>query len=340
MSKTKVSIIVPIYNAERDLKCCIDSILSQTFEDIEVILVNDGSTDKSREICDEYAIKDKRIILIHKKNQGVSSARNLGIKESTGDYIMFCDSDDWIESDCIEKLYSKIKDSNADIIYSGVYREEYTNGKKIQDKVSGVSEEIFIKKEDFDKYLDYIIESIKSPFLSPCAKLYNASIIRNNNLKFDIDMVCFEDFCFNLKFLQNTKSMYLSKDIKYHYRGERGKGGIQKRNKNDLVYEVSSSHYEMNKLLRLIKYNEELKDYIEIWFLEHYKIVFEKIIFEENNMSKIERNNILKHLCSDKEFCDFIEYNKDKIRLYKYIKILVDRRLYSLAYLLIKNRIK
>lgn len=337
--KTEVSIIVPIYNSESNLNTCIESLLNQTFKNIEIILINDGSIDKSGEICDNYAKIDNRISVFHKKNGGVSSARNLGINKSSGKYIMFCDSDDWMENNCVEVLYNKISTFDTDIIYSGVYREEYLNNVKIKDKVSAVSQELHLNVSELYNYLEYIINSIESPFLSPWAKIYRGDIIRNNNLYFDEKMVCLEDFYFNIQFLEYSNTMYFAKDIKYHYIGIRGKGGVQNRNKNDLTYEVSNIYRALNQLLKDKIKNKSLEDFLSYWFIENYKLVFNKLVFEEKNITKIERNKILDNLCNNKEFCEFLYKNKNKARLYNMIKKLIDIKLYSLAYLIIKKRI-
>ena len=102
--KDLISVIVPVYNVEKYLNKCLDSIISQTYTNLEIILIDDGSTDNCGKICDEYASKDKRIKVIHKENAGVSSARNYGIQCATGDWIMFVDSDDWIEFDAINSI--------------------------------------------------------------------------------------------------------------------------------------------------------------------------------------------------------------------------------------------
>jgi glycosyltransferase involved in cell wall biosynthesis len=116
----KLSIIVPVYNVEQYLHKCIESILAQTFSDYELILVNDGSKDKSGEICDEYLKKDSRVKVIHKKNNGLASARNTGIIQARGTYVGFIDSDDWIEDDMYKNLYESCEKTNADISIIGV----------------------------------------------------------------------------------------------------------------------------------------------------------------------------------------------------------------------------
>ncbi|MFR0779346.1 MAG: glycosyltransferase family 2 protein [Zhenhengia sp.] len=123
----KVSVIVPVYNVERFLSKCIDSLLRQTLQDIEIILIDDGATDRSSEICDTYALKDHRIKVIHKINGGLSDARNVGIEVAQGEYIAFLDSDDWVEPNLYEYLYNLIKKKNADIAqcdYIKAYAED------------------------------------------------------------------------------------------------------------------------------------------------------------------------------------------------------------------------
>lgn len=120
MKNELISIIVPIYNVEKYLKQCINSIINQTYKNIEIILVDDGSPDKCGEICDEYSKKDDRIIVIHKKNGGLSDARNKGIDIANGEYLTFVDSDDFVENNYIEKLYNSIKLNNAKIAQCGI----------------------------------------------------------------------------------------------------------------------------------------------------------------------------------------------------------------------------
>ena len=124
----KVSVIVPVYNVEPYLRQCLDSIVSQTLEDIEIILVDDGSTDGSAEICDEYKTKDNRIRVIHKSNEGLSAARNDGIDASTAPYIMFADGDDWVEPEFCETPYRIAMDNKADLVLF-CYNKVFNNGR-------------------------------------------------------------------------------------------------------------------------------------------------------------------------------------------------------------------
>ena len=120
----KISVIVPIYKVEAYLKKCLDSIITQSYHNIEIILVDDGSPDNCGTICDEYAYKDNRIIVIHKKNGGLSSARNAGLDNCSGDYIMFVDSDDWIEENFCEKALNNILEKKVDCLVFGYFKHE------------------------------------------------------------------------------------------------------------------------------------------------------------------------------------------------------------------------
>lgn len=131
----KISVIIPIYNVEEYLEKCLNSVINQTYKNLEIILIDDGSTDKSGEICDKYAKKDKRIIVIHKENSGVADARNRGLKIATGEYFGFVDSDDYIELDMFETLYNLQEKNNADISIVSFY--EIYNEKIISVRDSG-----------------------------------------------------------------------------------------------------------------------------------------------------------------------------------------------------------
>ena len=130
MESDLISIIIPIYNAQKYLKECIDSALNQTYKEIEIILIDDGSTDYSGKICDSYAEKDKRVKVIHNENQGVSVSRNIGIKEAKGLYITFMDADDFVSEQYVEILYRLIKNDDSEVSIIG--NDEQYEGKIIK----------------------------------------------------------------------------------------------------------------------------------------------------------------------------------------------------------------
>lgn len=204
MTNPKISVIVPVYNAEKYLHRCIDSILEQTFTDFELLLINDGSKDNSGKICDEYAAKDSRVRVFHKKNGGVSSARNMGLDNAKGDWVTFVDSDDSINSNY---LYSMISQSDADMVMSSF---------EITDNVAN-----YINYIENEKYYEneirlFLSKYIKSTQLcTPWCKLYKRNLI--GSLKFKNEISLAEDTIFVFAYLCRIRSVRTVKDFSYRY---------------------------------------------------------------------------------------------------------------------------
>lgn len=222
----EISVIVPIYNAEKFIKKCVKSILCQSFTNFEVILVDDGSSDASPSICDAFAKKDLRVKVIHKKNAGVSAARNTGIQAATGKFICFIDADDWYEKDALQILYLAQQVNDADLIYADVYN--VNKKKKCYVHVFGKPFDLNGKDICYKLQLACVGYGYK-PFPqkgwsisgvgSVWNKLYKTEIIKNNNLGyyFDTDEI-YEDNLFTISYLNYAdKVCYVNKPI-YNYR--------------------------------------------------------------------------------------------------------------------------
>ncbi len=206
-----ISIIVPVYNVEKYLERCIESILEQTFKNFELVLINDGSTDNSGKICDEYANRDNRIRVIHKKNEGVSVARNIGIETAKGKYIMFVDSDDWLDIDMVEYLYNMINQSNYDI--SVCRYSLYKNG-KVSNRIEK-EEHIEIYNNNDDIMREFVS---KNKFLfSPVNKLYKKSLFIENDIRFSNYIKYSEDALLNYHIFSNINKLIYSNMSKYNY---------------------------------------------------------------------------------------------------------------------------
>lgn len=212
---TKVSVIVPLYNVEKYMKKSIDSIRNQTYKNIEIILVDDGSPDNCGQIADYYAKLDNRISVIHKENGGLFSARNAGLKISTGDYIMFVDSDDWIEKNMIEEMLRKYHDDSIDLVicnYNKIY-ENYSQTNYLNFK----EEIIDVKKIGLDQYLYTYFFNYRHGD-EVCNKLYKAEIIKKNNIYFEPNNEIFsEDKLFNLYYLTNVRKISTLNKSFYNY---------------------------------------------------------------------------------------------------------------------------
>lgn len=203
-----ITIIIPVYNVEKYLAKCIDSILNQTFTDWELILIDDGSKDKSGKICDESSYKDKRIKVIHKTNEGVSKARNKGIELAKGEYICFIDSDDWIEPTYLKDF--RTQEQQYDFYFSGAlydtYDKVYSYKKYIEKYCKNKSE---IKNEFF-----------KQDLLSngyPWGKLYKTQIIKDNKLKFNEKLTINEDHLFVFQYFSCINTLFITNTAGYHY---------------------------------------------------------------------------------------------------------------------------
>lgn len=206
-----LSVIVPVYNVEKYLHKCLDSILAQTERDFELILVDDGSSDASPSICDSYALKDDRIKVIHKPNGGVSSARNIGLDVAKGDYVTFIDSDDWVAPDYLEKLNERAKTLQCDIITSGL------NWCYSDDRIEhdSLSQEPLL---DLSKEPDLLKIISQHHYTAVLGKLYKLSTIKDNNLVFDTSIKFGEDRDFNIHFLNFAKNGSTTEYTGYYYR--------------------------------------------------------------------------------------------------------------------------
>lgn len=215
MGETQVSIIIPVYNVEPYLRQCLDSVLGQTFKNFEVLLVNDGSTDNSGFICQEYVEKDNRVRYFEKENGGVSSARNFGIKHSRGEYITFIDSDDWVEPNYLEIFYKTIKEKDADIVVTNycTFREKDA---MFLFHVAETNEALVFQPDD--AFFNYIFSTFSTDISwgSACSKLFKKSLFEC--LYFSEDISWAEDFDLMYKlFLVSKCIVYLHK-APYCYR--------------------------------------------------------------------------------------------------------------------------
>lgn len=203
----KISIIIPVYNAENYLEECLQSISNQSFRDFEILAINDGSTDHSLEILEKYQEKEPRLKIFSQENKGVSAARNLGLENTFGDYITFVDADDYIKDNYLENLL-QIMNCSAEIDMSvcGFIGSEIRNVEK--NKIEINSENIKILIELFNRFL----------LFTPVCKFYKKEIISNNKLRFIEGLNIAEDLLFNIEYLKKIKVIETTDYIGYHYR--------------------------------------------------------------------------------------------------------------------------
>lgn len=255
--KPKISVIVPIYNCEKYLDRLINSVLKQTYKNFELILINDGSTDSSKEKIEKY--QDERIIVINKENGGVSETRNRGLKEATGELICFLDSDDYISKRYFATIIKYFEEyPKLELLNFGFYSEtENNNLEQISiDKIS-YKEKFYENKEELKK--DFVALWDNTMLYNIWNKVYLASLIKENKIEFSKDNWG-EDILFNRIYLRCIKNLYNSKEAFYHYVRER-EGALTKNFKDNLFETRKQEYYEFNAYFKIWDIKKE--DYIE-----------------------------------------------------------------------------
>ncbi len=205
-----ISVIIPIYNSEKYLTKSIESVINQSYSNLEIILINDGSTDNSISLCQKYMTRDKRVVFIDKANEGVSKSRNLGIDISHGQYLMFIDSDDYIDKNYIQDMFNYLEEKEFDAVISGA--------NLVNDKGIIISENLY-SKNNKQIYFDEIIEDIiNTIYFCPCWKtLVSKDLIIDNNIKFNSNLKYGEDFMFSFNILKNANKIGYLSNRGYNY---------------------------------------------------------------------------------------------------------------------------
>lgn len=315
----KISIIIPIYNVERYLENCLKSILNQSFEDMEVILVDDGSIDNSGAICDEYSTKDNRVKVIHKLNGGLSSARNTGLDMANGEYIGFIDSDDYVHPQMFEILYNVLNKDDSDISICDFLR---VNDQQIINKIYDINE---IESDSFTplETLKNMCKAEGVKYVIVCNKLYKRSIFKN--VRFPQGKIHEDEFLAHKLIYAAKKVSVVGVPLYYYFQN---KNGIMGKGFTIKSLDMIEAYGDRMKLFK--KVDKELVENTEYFFVVRYfssykKFIsdfqgnnrdFEKykLIFNKNLMSLLKNNHF-----SIKEKLAFIIYYISPKLYYKYI---------------------
>lgn len=300
----KISIVVAVYNAEKTLNKCIESLLNQTYKNIEIILVNDCSKDNSLDICNEYSKANDNVkVISNERNSGVSDTRNNGIDNSTGEYICFVDSDDYVESNYIEVLYYYYQKYNTVPICGFVYHDEYNHAKPVKYSWSG-NEELVSLGEAFRLKSELYLTALWN-------KLFDRRLIVEKNIRFDTNISVGEDLRFSIEYFDknNISEVYVLKKPLYHY---------MKLSGNSLISGFVDDFDRERESLLLIKnlankYKENVdKEYEKA--IEQVKISMIYLIMREKKYSKKEK--LTKVRTIDQEY-GISNYYKDILNIMK-----------------------
>ncbi|CFB59097.1 family 2 glycosyl transferase [Streptococcus pneumoniae] len=252
MSCPEISVIVPVYNVERYLRQCMDSLINQTYRDFEIILVNDGSTDSSGVLCEDWAKKDERIHVVHKKNEGLGFARNTGVEHAKGKYITFVDSDDYVSLDMLQTLYNAVQEYDVEVVYSAGYYRSFSNGEIKKTDVETKKPQLFEGGDVASKLLPDVISAPPEypndgkVGVSAWKVLYEANLFKEKGLLFHSEREFIsEDAIFQIDCLKLATSALVIPDILYYYRENFG----------SLSMKYKEERFELDKIL----YNEQLK---------------------------------------------------------------------------------
>lgn len=253
------SVIMPIYNVENYLRRCVSSVLEQNFSDIEIILVNDGSTDNSGTLCDSLSCENPCIRVIHKENGGLSSARNAGVEAAKGKYIWFVDSDDWIEAGSLKKLYDATCKDDPDLVKFNFVRIAETQEKTYSNALPG----IYDREQIRQNLLPQAFYSAGKYILSAWSHIYRREFICRNSLKFISErLVGSEDYLFNLEAIVKAERVIVLPDTFYYY--ELRQGSLTQQYKNDLL-----TRYEQLYEQLTCRLPQEYEGEIATFFLWH-----------------------------------------------------------------------
>lgn len=307
-SKYLVSIIVPVYNAELYLNDCIQSIRNQSYKNIEIILINDGSTDTSGVICNESASKDSRIKVIHQSNSGPSISRNIGIEKAQGKYIQFVDSDDTIDSAMTEKLVKSINEESQ-LVLSGfkISQVNEDNTRTLQVVTPGVQG--ILNNKQFLVNFGIFFEQF---FInSPCNKLYITDIIKNNNIQFIDDLKMGEDLLFNLDYLKVCQNISVIDEPLYNYIIFNNTNSLTGSYKIDLFGNQQMLFQRVREfLIEKNSYKGKNKDYIEVTYTNSIISCFSNLFHKNNNLTSQDIKGQIQKIIFSREVREDINYFK------------------------------
>lgn len=303
----KVSIIIPIYNTEEFLERCMQSVIGQTLTDIEIVLVDDGSTDESGSLCDKFADKDNRIKVIHKSNEGVSIARNAGIKIAQGEYIGFIDSDDWIERDMYYDLYNKAQETNAEIVMCDAITK-YEGREDEEDTITQLKASGIIKRQDI--FPNLLIEIAGAAWRC----IYKRSFLEENNIKFPENLKISEDRIFNIFAFGYCKQFYYIKNG-YYNRFVRMGSAVNSYHKDSIDIAIDGRKRTMEALDIAWNGDESYKTIYENHIVVSAYSAINSIFYKESLLNLKEKYTAVKDICNKPEVRNgIIKLKKNDLR--------------------------
>lgn len=320
MRNIKISVIVPVYNVEKYISECIESLINQTFKDIEIILINDGSTDRTGEICRKYSEDDNRILLIDKENEGLSIARNTGLSMAKGEYIAFVDSDDFIDHNMLEIMYDKAIETKADIIKCNA---RILRGPSKHNRLKET--EVYSKLLEKVDFIEEIVKKdivIGNNSMVAWGNLYKKDIIESNKLKF-VKIIGLEDYLFNMQYFKYVERYCLISNRLYNYRvlNNSLSRTFNPNIFNDLLFVENERQIFFEELNMSDKENEILASK---WLLKYIDSIIYLMHLYKNKLSKNEKYEYIYNIVTNHIVRNNIRKLKDNNRM-NLLEKLIDR---------------
>lgn len=316
----KVSVIIPVYNSIAYLRRSVDSVLKQSFEDYEILLIDDGSTDGSEVICDEYAEQYDRVKAVHQQHRGVSSACNCGIDNAHGKYLMFCDSDDYAEPDWMETLYRYIECEPDAFVFSAFFKDDRESQQVVRLKDAPPDgwftsdEYYYMYKHGFSAYR--------------WNRIFRRDVVLDNQIRFDESVSVGEDVIFNIEYLKRCSGfLYIDKPL-YHW--------VNNGNES-LSRAYHAKYYDDIKKLYFPRFyaiaDKDRKDYCTGYLYRFYDCI-DNVNDDRNTMTDIEKKKYIRYILHDDAFCHAMEHAENSrlktlLRLKSYLLIRIYRKLRS-----------
>lgn len=329
MSDVKITAIMPVYNVEKFIGKCIESLQAQTLTQWELIAVDDGSPDNSDVICDEYAKKDNRITVIHKENGGAPSARNAAIPKARGEYLYFVDSDDWAEPTMFEEMYNSAKKNDAQLVVAGYYIDTYYSDTEFYTQEQTLPTKEFSSQKEFREYAHKMFD--KNLLYTPWNKLFERKYIMDNNIRFRNTF--WDDFPFNLDVVRDVERVVLLENKYYHFMRARSDSETTKY-RSDMYEKREEEHRWMLDLYNYWNIDSaESREMINRRYIERIIGCIENVTNSACTLSFKEKLQEIKHIITGENVRTALKIAKPNSLVMKIMLIPVKMKSTFLTYL-------
>lgn len=329
MSDVKITAIMPVYNVEKYIGKCIESLQAQTLTEWELIAVDDGSPDDSGAICDAYALLDNRITVIHKENGGAPSARNTAIPKARGEYLYFIDSDDWAEPEMFEDMYNSAKENNAQLVVAGYYIDTYYSDTQYYTQEQSLPSKVFKSQREFREYAHRMFD--KNLLYTPWNKLFLKEYITENDIRFRSTF--WDDFPFNLDVIRDVERVTLLENKYYHFMRARSDSETAKY-RSDMYEKREEEHGWMQEIYRHWGVDSpESREMINRRYIERVVGCVENVTNSASPLTVKEKKEQIKYMISSDNVRTALKYAKPNSLVMKLMLIPIRLKWTWLTYL-------